>query len=115
MLPNCVVSALFGIAAFNISGKTLHYLLKLPIKGRRNCELNGAALAQLQENVRYIIIDEYSVISQKELAWINRRCKQATGKFDLNFSGINIVLVGDLGQLLPVNGKVLYNDNPVTE
>ena len=36
----CIISALFGIAAFNVNGKTLHYLLKLPIRGRRNCELN---------------------------------------------------------------------------
>lgn len=73
---------------------------------------------QLQENlanIRYIIIDEYSVISQKDLAWIDRRCKQATGVSNKNFGGINVMLLGDLGQLPPVKGKPLYNRNPRDE
>jgi PIF1 helicase. len=64
----CQVSALFGIAAFNIKGKTLHYLLKLPIRGKRRHDLNGVPLAQVQElfqDITYLIIDEFSVISQK--------------------------------------------------
>ena len=114
----CCISALFGIAAFNISGKTLHYLLKMPIKGKHAHDLNGAALAQVQERfvgVKYLIIDEYSVVSQRELSWINRRCKQATGIAESCFGGINIILVGDLGQLPPVSGKVLYDVNPINE
>ena len=101
---NCIVSALFGIAAYNINGSTLHYLLKLPIRCKRNCELTGPALLDLQErfkSISYIIIDEFSVLSQKDLAWINRRCKQATGKLNLMFGGINVILVGDLGQFTP--------------
>ena len=114
----CIVSAMFGIAAFNVSGKTLHHLLKLPIKGKRNCELKGPALFELQENlqdIHYIVIDEFSVVGQKELAWINRRCKQAKGKFDVPFGGINIILVGDLGQLPPVNGKVIFSSKASNE
>ena len=71
----CNVASLFGVAAYNVHGKTLHYHLKLSIKGKRNNDLNGLALMQLQDNmtgVDYIIIDEYSVISLKKLAWINR-------------------------------------------
>lgn len=93
-------------------------MLKLPIKGRRNHNLNGTALSQLQgcfSGVKYLLIDEYSVIRQRDLSWINRRCKQATGCSEQLFGGINIILVGDLGQLPPVNGKVLYDCNPVTE
>ena len=114
----CVISALFGIAAYNISGKTLHYLLKLPIRGKRNHSLNGAPLLQMQqtfEGVKYLIIDEYSVVSQLELSWINRRCKQATGLSESLFGGLNIILAGDLGQLPPVSGKVLFHSNPTTE
>ncbi|MEO0686410.1 MAG: hypothetical protein AAFY76_15565, partial [Cyanobacteria bacterium J06649_11] len=32
----CQGSAMFGIAAFNVKGKTLHYFLKLPIRGKKN-------------------------------------------------------------------------------
>jgi len=64
----CQVSAMFGIAAFNIRGKTLHYLLKLPIRGKRKKDLNGEPLVQIQDtfdNIEYLIIDEYSVIKSK--------------------------------------------------
>ena len=114
----CLITALFGLAAYNVSGKTLHCLLKLPIRGKRNCDLDGSQLMDLQENlanIKYIIIDEYSVISQKDLAWISRRCKQATGNLDKVFGGMNIILLGDLGQLPPVKGRVLYNEKPKDE
>ena len=110
----CIICAMFGIAAYNVNGKTLHYLLKLPIKGKRNADLEGSALTELQENfkeITHVIIDEFSVISQKTLAWINRRLKQAKGKFDVPFGGVNVILVGDLGQLPPVKGYALFNDN----
>ena len=58
----CQVSAMFGIAAFNVKGKTLHYLFKLPIRGKRKKDLNGEPLSQIQdifENIEYLIIDEY--------------------------------------------------------
>lgn len=32
----CKVCSYFGIAAFNIKGYTLHSLLQLPIKGKKN-------------------------------------------------------------------------------
>ena len=114
----CLVSALFGLAAYNVSGKTLHHILKLPIKGKRNSELDGSQLMEMQENlrnIRYLIIDEYSVVSQKDLAWISRRCKQATGINDKVFGGINIILLGDLGQLPPVKGNILFHKNPKDE
>ena len=93
-------------------------MLKLPIRGKRNHDLDGQALLELQQtlaNIRYLIIDEYSVVSQRDLAWINRRCKQATGITEKLFGGINVILLGDLAQLPPVNGKALYHSNPLTE
>ena len=74
----CRVCAFFGIAAFYIKGKTLHSLLQLPIKGKKNGPLKSSALAKLQhdlEDVNYLIIDEFSVIGQNMFGWINRRCK----------------------------------------
>ena len=114
----CIVSALFGIAAYNICDKTLQHLLRLPIKGNGNSDFQGSCLIQMQENMKgieYIIIDEISVISQRDFAWINRRCKQATGRLDAPFGGTNTILSGDLGQLLPVQGLPLYNNNPRNE
>ena len=41
------------------------------------------------------------------LGWIDRRCRQGTGRFDLPFGGISVILVGDIAQLPPVMDKVL--------
>jgi hypothetical protein len=53
-----------GVAAFNINGRTTYSPLKLP--GRRSFEpLPLASLTSLQEqfkNVRYLILDEKSMI-----------------------------------------------------
>lgn len=54
---NCRVCAFFGIAAFNIKGKTLHSLLQLPIKGKKNGPLKSSALAKLQHD-----LDEFQLL-----------------------------------------------------
>lgn len=46
------------------------------------------------------------------LAWIDKRCRQATGLTDELFGGKSIILVGDPGQLPPVADKPLYHSNP---
>ena len=93
----CKVCAYFGIAAFNIKGTTLHSLLQLPIRGKKNGPLKASALAKLQSDligVKYLIIDEFSVIGQNMFGWINRRCKAATGCTTVPFGGISVILVG---------------------
>ena len=45
-------------------------------------------------------------------AWINRRCKQATGNLTIPFGGMSIILVGDIAQLLPVTDQVLHHTKP---
>ena len=49
------------------------------------------------------------------LGWIDRRCRQGTGRFDLPFGGISVILVGDIAQLPPVLEKVLYHKKPNEE
>ena len=78
-------SSFFGIASFNVKGKTLHSLLRLPIRGKYRHDLKGSALAKLQEDlngIQYLIINEFPVVRQRMLDWIDRRCQQGTGKFE---------------------------------
>ena len=113
---NCIVTSFFGIAAFNINGVTLHSLLKLPIRGVRNYDLKGPALSNLQmrlKDVKYIIIDEFSVIGQNMFGWIDKRCCQVTGSLEETFGGISVILVGDIAQLPPVSDKPLYHPVPI--
>jgi len=108
----------FGIAAFNIKGSTLHSLLQLPIRGKKNGPLKSSALAKLQadlKGVKYLIIDEFSVIGQNMFGWINRRCKEATGRTTVPFGGISVILVGDIAQLPSISDKVIYHTKPANE
>ena len=115
LMQNCIVTAFFGIASFNVKGRTLHSLLRLPIRGKYRQDLKGSALMKLQEdlsNIKYLLIDEFSVVGQKMLGWIDRRCRQGTGNFDEPFGGLSIILTGDIAQLSPVLDKVLYHKKP---
>ena len=114
---SCAVTATTGKASYNINGCTIHSLLKLPVGSRGNKELTGQALLRLQNNLKgisYIIIDEYSMLGQTMLGWIDRRCRQATGISDEVFGGLLIMLFGDPGQLPPVADKPLYHSKPTS-
>ena len=49
------------------------------------------------------------------LGWIDRICRQGTGRFDLPFGGISVILVGNRPQLPPAMDKVLYHKQPDEE
>lgn len=114
----CRALAYTGKASFNDHGVTLHSFLNLPLGSKRNCDLKGIPLQQLQtnvENVQYLIIDEYSFVGQSLLGWIDSRCRQVTGRTDTTFGGISVILVGDIAQLPPVGDNPLYHSLPKTE
>ena len=111
MLGNSIVASYFGNASFDISGVTLQSLIRLPILGRNTCDLKGKASAQLQEklkNIKYVIIDEFSVIGLRMLGWIDKRLRQASGLMNTVFGGYSIIMAGDIAQLPPVLDRPLY-------
>ena len=115
MQQNCTVTATTGKASFNINGKTVHSLLNLPVGARGNTDLKGQALVRLQDklqNIKYILIDEYSMLGQTLLDWIDKCCRQATGQQDEVFGNVSIILIGDPAQLPPVADKPLYHAKP---
>ena len=62
------MTATTGKAAFSIHGCTIHSLLKLPDSAKGNKYLTGQSLIRLKnilKEVRYVIIDEYSMLGQK--------------------------------------------------
>ena len=102
-----------GMAALNVKGRTLHALFRLPLKGGGEMEeLGPAGLAGCQgyfRDVKYLIVDEKSMISLRELLQIQHRCAQIfPNAANLPFGGLNIILCGDFYQLPPVGSRPLF-------
>ena len=102
-------------AAFIIYGTTIHSMLSIPVSSKNGADefvkLKGMKLSTLKESlqhVEYIIIDEYSMLSADMVAKISFRCQEAKGN-NSSFGGMSVIMVGDLGQLLPVGGQCMYN------
>lgn len=107
-----------GVAAFLIAGRTINSVFRIPIlppHGRLD-PLSATGRQHLQavfKHIRYIIIDEKSMVSLTMLSFIHTRCGEVwPTKAHLPFSGINIVLSGDFYQLPPVARRALYDTSP---
>ena len=105
------VAAPTGVAAFNIDSHTLHSLLSLPTRGEFK-DLEGERLTKLQQSfseVRYLIIDEMSMVGRKILGQVDRRlCQAFPNRAQEVFGGCSCLLFGDFGQLPPVMDLSLY-------
>ena len=112
--PVCAVTAPTGHAAFNVGGVTIHRFLQLPIEdegraagywklGKDTLKVMCASLSQL----RLLIIDEVSMVSSLNLAYIHLRLDEIFAK-DEWFGGMNVLFVGDILQLPPVNGGPVF-------
>ena len=110
----CAVTAPTGLAAFNVGVVTIHRLLQLPIEyegraagywrlGKEALKVMCASLSQL----RLLIIDEVSMVSSLNLAYIHLRLDEIFAR-DEWFGGVNILFVGDILQLPPVNGAPVF-------
>ena len=105
------VAAPTGVASYNIEGHTLHSLFNLPTKGEFK-QLEGQALHIIQQSfleVRYIIIDEMSMMGRKLFGQIDQRLRQIFPHQSSHIlGGCSLILFGDFGQLPPVMDLPLY-------
>ena len=113
-----VVAAPTGVAAFNIDGYTLHSLLSVPTRGEFK-DLEGERLTKLQHafsEVKYLIIDEMSMVGRKTFGQVDRRLRQAFPHHSQEvFGGCSCLLFGDFGQLPPVMDLPLYTTDSRSE
>ena len=107
-----------GVAAFNVQGYTLHSLLRLPTKGEFK-ELEGNRLHELQQSfhgIRYLIIDEISMVGRKVFGQVDRHLRQAFPHNTHEVLGsCSCLLFGDFGQLPPVMDLLLYTTETRTD
>lgn len=105
------VTATTGMAAFSLNGQTIHSLIRLPCNRWQAKKLSPLILKKYQsdfKDIRWIIIDECSMLSSMNLKWIDIRLKEISGNNKIPFGGYNIILSGDFAQLPPVFGQCIY-------
>ena len=110
----CAIAAPTGLAAFNVGGVTIHRLFQLPIEHDSKTagywslpKMSQKVMKTSLRNVKIIIIDEVSMVSSLNLAYIHLRLDELFGGNDW-FGSRNMIFVGDLLQLQPVNGNPVF-------
>ena len=109
-----LVTAPTGVAAFNISGMTLHSAFLL---GRSKYSgfqpLSHDRINSLRSklsNLSLVIIDEVSMVGSNMLLEVHKGLQQIKGvSYDVTFGGVSILAVGDLYQLPPVGQSQLFS------
>ena len=111
----CTVAAPTGLAAYNVGGVTVHCLFQLPIehdgKTAQYWPLSKTTQKIMRTNLRslkFIIIDEMSMLSNLNLVYIHLRLEELFGGCEW-FGSMNVLFVGDLLQLPPVNGLPVFS------
>ena len=103
-----VKAAYTGVAASLIDGKTTHVIAGISLHSKRS--MKEEAKKKLQEfwrDIRYLVIDEFSMISRSFLATLSRNIAiglegSPYAARDHSFGGLNVILCGDLHQFPPV-------------
>jgi ATP-dependent DNA helicase PIF1 len=103
---NLVICAPTGVAALNVGGQTIHSLFRLPIGVIADHDIQqGAELRKLLSTIDTLVIDEVSMVNADLMDAVDRSLRQARGKRELPFGGVQVVLFGDPFQLAPVPGE----------
>jgi len=102
------LTASTGVAGMNCGGQTLDSLINCV----RNIPLKGEKLKMLQEKmatVKYLIIDEISMIGSQKFSRLDKRLRQVyPEKMDEPFGGLSLIIVGDFGQLEPIDKNPIW-------
>jgi ATP-dependent DNA helicase PIF1 len=111
-----LLSAPTGAAAVLIDGYTIHALTFLP---QSKYPPDPKKLEDIWRLVKYLIIDEISMISPSLLSQISRRMS-ATKSWDpiaslKPFGGVNVIFTGDFGQLTPVKTYAMFSHELVNK
>ncbi|KAK3920914.1 hypothetical protein KUF71_010151 [Frankliniella fusca] len=102
-----------GVSAKNVNGSTYHSALHINSKAKDFGPLKGQASHNIQkklEKIRFLLIDEYSMIGCNAMRMIEQRIQEAKGITGEDFSSCFVYLFGDAKQLAPVADTPVYSD-----
>ncbi|XP_078381380.1 ATP-dependent DNA helicase Pif1-like [Oculina patagonica] len=113
-LPTVLLMAPTGVAAVNISGTTVNTALGIPKDAGINLpplpDQKKTLLRLSFSELKLLIIDEISMVSNNMLLHIHQRLKEIFGSSSSKiFAGISIIAVGDLLQLPPIKQKPIFS------
>ena len=105
--------ALYGVAAINIDGTSMHALMDIPIEFNKSNQQkikpwnedklrNFKRLYDL-DRISVIVVDEISTVKPFVLGYLNARLQEACCS-DKPFGGKAIIMLGDFDQLPPAGG-----------
>ena len=76
-------------------------------------QLSNDQLTKLRSELLYLkwlIIDEISLVGNKMYNFINWRLQQIKDRHDTPFGGVNVICCGDLSQLPPIGTAWIFQD-----
>ena len=109
---NCAYT---GNAACAIDGVTIHSAFKIiPTNIDSGLSVENINLFRtLFQWVKVTIIDEVSMCCSELLCAVDKRLRNITGNKQTPYGGMDVLLIGDLRQLPPVNATAIYNQPKV--
>jgi DNA replication protein DnaC len=96
LFPSVLSVAFSGKAAMLLNGTTIHSAFGINPYTHTYCELEATQWNTLSTNysqLKFLIIDEVSMVSNNLLATINRRLQEIKGN-ELPFGGVHVLFVG---------------------
>ena len=108
--PHVLLCAPTGTAAVNIKGQTLHSAFGFTF-GDEHYSLSDKTRDTKRahfKNLRFLIIDEISMVKADQLYQLDLRLREVTMRPNKLFGGVAVFFFGDIMQLEPVMGKVIW-------
>ena len=110
--PYILVTAPTGTAAANVRGQTLHTAFGFSF-GNEHYSLSDKKRDEkrtLLKNLRFVIIDEISMVKSDLLYQLDMRLREVTQKPDKLFGGVAIYALGDILQLRPCQARYIFEE-----
>lgn len=106
------VTASTGIAAMLVGGRTVHSLFRIGTGERSLASLleeRSPYARRTLQSIKILIIDEVSMISADLFEKLERIAAHDRHDRDTPWGGLQVVVVGDMAQLPPVNGEWAFS------